>query len=455
MTRTWRAVAAALCFAALGMGGAVQAEPIRLGYADMQKVTFLLLRQGRSAQALAFANAMLAQRPDDSTVLALKSRAERDLGRNPAAIATARQSWRAAKTGPERFTASMVMAQGLASDQQKFRAQFWLRRAMQEAPTPQARKSAENDFGYVRRRSRLSVQIDTSVQPNSNVNNGSSATTIYFLGLPFVLSGGSRALSGIEASATVTLRYRIAENPTGKTDLRFSALDKQVFLSSAAKALAPNARNGDYAFAATEIGLDRKWLFAKGRAEGNASVTLGHNWYGGEDLSHYYRFSGGATVALARGWQGFALGQIERQDRLDDARQSANLHTLSLGVSHVLSNHDRLRLTLSGTEAQSQSSAVDHSAVSASLDWALARPVLGSRLNLGLVAEQRDYDQSLYSSAGRHDRLLAASAAFALEKLDYMGFIPVLSVEASRTESNISLYQGNSLGLGLSIQSKF
>jgi hypothetical protein len=455
MRMAWRAVAAALCVASLGFGGPAQAEPIKLGYADLQKVTFLLLRQGRAEQALAFAKAMLAQRPEDSAVLALKSRAERDLGRNPAAIASARQAWASAQTGPERYTAAMALAQGLASDQQKFRAQFWLRRAMQEAPTPLARRIAEQDFGYVRKRSRLSVQIDASLQPNSNVNNGSSASTMYFLGLPFVLSGGARALSGLEASAGVTLRYRLAENTTGKTDLRFTARDKQVFLSSAAKALAPAAQNGDYAFAATEVGLDRKWLFAQGRAEGNASVTLGRNWYGGEDLSTYYRLSGGATVTLAPQWQGFAMGQIERQDRLDDTRQSADLQTLALGVSHRLANRDYLRLTLTGTEASSASSAVDHSAVSASLDWALAKPVLGSKLRLGLTAEQRDYDRSPFSSTGRHDTLLAASAEFALEQVDYMGFIPVISLEASRTDSNISLYQGNSLGLGLSIQSKF
>lgn len=451
----WRAVTAALCIAALGMGSAARAEAVKLGYADMQQVTFLLLRQGRAEQALAFANAMLAQQPTDSAVLALKSRAERDLGQNRAAIASARQAWREAKTGQERYAASMAMAQGLASDQQKFRAQFWLRRAMQEAPTPLARKIAETDFGYVRNRSRLSVQIDAAVQPNSNVNNGSSASTITFLGLPFVLSGGARALSGTEASAGVVLRYRLTESKTGKTDMRFSVRGKRVFLTAAAKAQAPDARNGDFAFGATELGLDHKWLFAGGRAEGNASVTLGQNWYGGDDLSTYTRFSGGATVALAPKWQGFAAGHIERQDRLDDASQSATLRSLSIGVSHALENHDRLRLTLSGTGVQSGSGAVDHNAVSATLDWARAKPVFGSRLSLGLIAEKRDYDTSLYSATGRHDRLFSASAAFALEKLDYMGFIPVVSLEASRTESNISLYQGESLGLGISIQSKF
>ncbi|MBK8440170.1 MAG: hypothetical protein IPL38_12040 [Rhodobacter sp.] len=144
---------------ALGLAAApgrpTGAEPMELDAENLLRLAILMIDQGRPGRALGMAEALLARDPEDSGVLALKSRAERDLGLNDAAVGSARGAWAAADNAGQRYDAAMAMAQGLASDGQKFRAQFWLRRAMQAAPDPAAKKVAERDFAYVRTRSRL------------------------------------------------------------------------------------------------------------------------------------------------------------------------------------------------------------------------------------------------------------------------------------------------------------
>ena len=53
------------------------------------------------------------------------------------------------------------------------------------------------------------------------------------------------------------------------------------------------------------------------------------------------------------------------------------------------------------------------------------------------------------------DEGVGAELSLAFEKVDYMGFIPVVTLSGSRTRSNISLYDSQSLGVGFSIRSKF
>ena len=433
----------------------VHAKPVTLGFEDMKKVTFLLLRQGDPGKALVFADALLKDAPDDSTVLALKSRALRDLGRNREAVKFARQSWRNAHSQPERYGAAMSVAQGLASSGNKFTAQFWLRRAAEEAPNATARQIAETDFKYVRGRSRLALQFNFSLQPSSNVNNGSSSPILHFLGLPFVLSGDAQALSGLQASVGMTARYTVAESNSARTALHFGVTQNLVRLSADARAQAPNASNADYSYSGIEVGLDHNRKLAALGADSSSSLSFGKNWSGGDSLSNYARLDLGLTKALAPTWIGSVKLGVERQDRLDFINRSATIGTLGFGLHHALRNGDQISITVTGQNVQSTSGDIDHQGLGAKLNYAHAKPLLGTKLSAGLSVETADYAQSPFSIKGRDDLTLGANISLAFENIDYMGFIPVISVDASHTNSNIELYQSNSLGVGLSIQSKF
>ena len=459
MSLIWRSalarrLGALILGAALALSGPAMSQQAELTPENMKKAAFVLLQRGQPERALALADAVLLQFPEDATALILKSKAERDLGRYGPAQASAKLAWAKAQDPRDQYGAALAAAQSLSSGGQKFRAQFWLRRAMQVAPNERARMVAEKDFAYVRTRSRLALKFDLSIDPSSNVNNGSSSDVVWFLGLPFVLSGDARALSGVTSSVGVAGRYRLSETETAKTDLRFTLAHSMVTLSGSAKAQAPAARGADYAFSAIEVGLDR-YLRLSQRDEVHLGLAVGRNWFGGDPMSSYLR--GGAEYRrdLTKTIRGTAAISHERQFREDAAIRSAEVTRLSFGLDSVLGNRDRLRMEVRATDTASQSSDIDHRSWGISLDWTRAKPVLGGRVTLGLLAEGRDYDRSRYSTDGRHDLTIGADLSVAFEEADYMGFIPVLSLKSRQTTSNVSLFDSQSTGLGLSIQSKF
>ncbi len=447
----WRVIAV---LALLGQSP-VLAEPMVLTPENLSKLTLVMLQAGRPDQALRFSDALLKQDPANVATLVLKSRAERDLGRFPEALTSARAAWRVAEGDAQQYGAALAVAQALASDGQKFRAQFWLRRAVDVAPTQAAQRAAERDFDYVRSRSRLSVRLDLSLRPSSNVNNGSSEGILDYYGIPLVLSGDAQALSGIEAQMGVTARYRVAETTQGKTDLRFSVVSKTVDLSAEAHAQAPLAQASDYAFAGVEVGVDRVWRLGEGRMEATSSLSLGHNWYGGADMSNYARLDLGLNRAFSPKLQGVVRLSLEHQNRLDVPSRSADVTTLALGVTQTLANRDKLSLTLTGADTASDEADIDHHRLEAKVNWSHAKPVLGMAVSAAFSLQGRDYARSRYSPDGREDVSLSADLNLAFPKIDYMGFMPVMTIEASKTRSNISLNRSRSLGIGLTIQSKF
>lgn len=452
--RNWlKGTAVALCLGLLAQQGI--AQPVVLTAEQMQQTAFVLIRQGQPEKALAYADALLKNMPQDASVLVMKSRAERDLARNAAAVKTARLAWKYAKTRQQSYSAAMAMAQGLSSNGNKFAAQFWLRRAIDLAENPLARSIAETDFKYVRSRSRLALRFAASLQPSSNLNNGSSSRILNFLGLPFTLSGDALALSGVEGSLAATANYTLAETEAAKTSLRFGVTQKLVRLSDAARAQAPDARNGDYAFGGVEIGLEQRNKLDPLRAELVSGLSFGKNWYGGDPLSQYLRLDLSVTKNLSPHWQGNLRLSGEQQDRLDNSARSADILTLAAGLRHPLANGDQISLGLRALNVQSGSIDIDHHTVGASLDWVRAKPVFGTQISAGLSVETSRYSASLYALNGRDDVTVAANVSMAFKDIDYMGFIPVLNLEAQRTDSNVSLYQSDTLGLGLSIQSKF
>lgn len=458
LSRPWRGFAgfAAVAGLALALSGRpVQAEPMVLTPQGMVQVAVTLLDHGRPVQAMRFADALLRTDPTDATALILKARAQRDMARYPASVATARLAWRHADLPRERYGAALAAAQGLASDGQRLRAQVWLRRAIQSAPNDAARSLAVRDLRYVRNRTRLALTFDLSVRPSSNVNGGTSERVIEFYGLPLLVSPDSRALAGGLVQAAVTAQYRLAESEAAKTDLRFGLINRSVWLSSAAQASAPMAQPGDYRFVGVELGFDQAWKLPALQGEATGSISLGHNAYGGDPMSDYARLDLGLSRPLSAAVSVQTSLSLERQVRLDAPDRSATIVTTTGGLTRRLEGGDRLTFSLSARKTQSEAASIDHGALQASLDWTKARPMAGIQISAGVELERRDYDRAPLSASGRQDMTLRGHASFAFQELDYMGFMPVVSVQANRTRSNLAINRSHSLGLGLSIRSAF
>jgi tetratricopeptide (TPR) repeat protein len=446
-----RALGAALLIALLAAGGAT-GRPAVLTADQMRTFGMEALTKGYADQALAIADALLARDPGDSAALVLRAQALRVLQRLPESEAAARAAWAHARDPGARYTAATSLAQALSLQGHRLTAQYWFRQAVQNAPSPAARVQARQDFDYVRGENPLSLQVDASIKPSDNVNGGARDPLFEFHGLPFVLSGDALALSGLSWGVGVQGSYKLAVTETDETALTFSGSLQGVVLSQAAKAQAPLARNGDYALEHVDIGLQRKTALAFGLVTG--AVSAGHSWYGGADLSNNLTASVGLGRPVGAGYGNLAL-QVTRQNRLDRAISSSTEGQVDLDWTTKGPRGDRWQAGLSVARNISQDINVDHSEATLSLGWQARAPVAGLDLGAGVSLRGANYAASPYTADGRRDVRWTARVTGTVEAISYLGFSPVLSLEVARNVSTVSLYDTRSLGLGLSVQSRF
>ncbi len=76
-------------------------------------------------------------------------------------------------------------------------------------------------------------------------------------------------------------------------------------------------------------------------------------------------------------------------------------------------------------------------------------------MHLGLWARKRTYDFSPHHRDGRREDRIQADLTMVFNKVDYYGFNPTMRVTASKTDSNISLYDAKRFGVNFGIQSAF
>lgn len=425
---------------------------LSLDRAEARALAQTLLAEGQPRAAREIAIGLLREDQTDFGMLLLLARADRAVGRNDTATWAATQAWKQAGTEKQRFAAAMVRAQVLSSQGNRTMAQVWLRRAAEIAPDAAARALAIRDFRYVRWRNPLSVRLSFGARPSSNINNGSKSDRMVIGGLPFTLTGASRALSGMELSYGISASYRkpLAEGRSLRFGLAFDG--RAAVLSDAARAQAPDAENADFAYQSVELRFGGS--FASG-AEGTTHVdfVLGQNWYGGNDLSRFARANLAQDIAL-NDTTGLRLSlQLEDQHRLDSATRSSQAVTLRGDWSRALGD-GQLGFGLGLRETVSDSVSIAHSAALASASYSLGQPVLGAETTFSLALEARDYEGSAFGTA-RADRKTVLGVSFLFSEVDYLGFAPVIRLTAERNASNLAIYDTEGLGLSLGIQSVF
>lgn len=440
-----------------------RAETVELAPDQMRLAALMALRTGDAPRALRYSDALLARDPGDRTALMIHSRAARNLGRFELAKSSARNAWQHSEDDAQKYSSSLLMAQALASDGHRTRAQWWLRRAVEHAPNEAAKRNAIGDFRYVRARNPWAAQLSFSVTPNSNINNGSSARSSFLnykisemlFGEPveYELGGSARALSGVEYAFGVATRYRFVETGTRAHDVVFTADLRTYTLSSEAKSIAPTKTGSDFAFATYSLGYGHRGLNFDRRGEYRLSVDGGQSFYGGEEYARFARVSAGQSYRLTSG------DKINL--RLAGQRQfgfaTVDSDTLRADISYTTRIWNGATLwtnaTLAG--AQSPSAADEFREIGLRAELTLAKPLAGARVQMGLWARNRDYDVSPHSPDGRQEDRVQADLTLIFDKVDYYGFNPTMQLSASRTDSNISLYDANRVGVNFGIRSAF
>lgn len=472
-------------FLALAIGAATivaapaafsQDEPIRLSVEQMRLAADLNLRNGQNGVALTLADALLKRDPHDMAALFIRSHVLRAQAEYSAAQQAARTAWQAAQSDTDKYTAAVLMAQALSSDGKRTRAQFWLRRAAQVAPTPAHAARVAQDFGHVRQQNPWQTHLSFTLQPSSNINNGSardSSSLLYEILTPLLdesevlLGASSKALSGIETGFELQSRYRFHQTEWTAHDLRFGLSYRTYQLSNSAKAdlaaedaarvargEAPqNVDGSDFAYGTVQLGYGFKQLRKDRRGEFSLTADIGQSYYGGEEYNSYFPTSIGQSYYLdPQNKLNFGIStDIRRAQRGAEQEQLS----LSAGLSKKLASGDGLYLGASVSTLSSDLERLEYDEVRLRSGYVLGREVFNTSLQFGISTSFRDYDVSPHDASGRRELQISAEATATFKQIDYMGFNPTLSITASKTNSNIGLYDVNRLGLSIGIASAF
>ncbi|MDQ2065730.1 surface lipoprotein assembly modifier [Xinfangfangia sp. CPCC 101601] len=416
------------------------------------------LAAGEIELARLLALAVVEDEPRNSRALAVLAAVGLSQQEAEAARVVAKRAFRFGKTELERFTAARLAAKASADLDQFTASKYWLRRALHLVPSEEARSATLRDYQTLRQGSRVVVDLGFSIKPSSNVNSGAEDALLTVDGVPtwFYFDRSSMALSGGEATAKVALRYRLKESATALTTLGFSISARGVVLSDEARAAAPAARGLDFAHMAVDGLLTQQWRLDEGQVL-SAGLTAGSIWFGGEPYADRLR----AELALSS-QHGPALQSrigfsVEQQWRASGGAADRAL-ALDLGLQKALASGDAVALRLELGRTLSEDPNQQSRMLGASLRYRRGEPVAGMRLSGGLDLKTRDYPvffNAIFNDSGRQDRSVSVSADLALPKWEVFGFEPVLSLQASRTKSNVSRYSGDGVGIGFGIQSSF
>ncbi len=466
----------AAAFTVAPVASAQEGSSVSLAVDQMQLAAELNLRNGDVERALAFADALLLRDPNDVTALLVRAYALRIMQRYGEARIAARAGWQLAGEDGQKFTAAMLMAQAFSADDKRTRAQFWLRRARDVAPTQQLSARATQDFRYVQQRNPWQTQLSFTLAPNSNINNGSardSSSLLYDFFTPIFgdneveLQASSKALSGVEAGLSVQSRYRFRQTEFRAHDLRLGMSYRTYRLSQSARAdlaeedaervirgePAGGITGSDFAYGTVQLGYGFRQLRQDRRGEFSAVADVGQTFYGGARYNSFLRAQLGQSYYASRSTKlDFGLsGDLRQAQRGGDQ----NTYSFDTGMSRKLANGDGLFTGLSLSTATSDRARLEYDEVALRGGYVLGREVMGTGLRFGLNTSFRDYDVSPHDPSGRREFEIGAEVTATFRQIDYLGFNPTLSLRASHTDSNIGLYDVNRVALSIGIASAF
>ncbi len=425
------------------------------------------LRAGEPRKALQFGQALTKRDPEDLNAHLIMARAARDLGDMAPARASARRAWQLAETDAQKYSAALVTAQVLSSDNKRTRAQLWLRRAAEHAPNDLLRAKAKQDFGYVKQRNPWRTDLRFTFAPNSNINNGSAREraqidTFFGEAREFELDAVARAIAGLEFGGSVHTRYRFHQTPTKAHDAKLSLSYRTYTITDDLEDGPDNQIDGesatdisgsDFAFGSLSFGYGYRQFNMDRRGEFSFDTEVGQTWYGGNRYASFLQLRAQQSVILEGKKRLRFGGNLERQWGQATADTDSASISANLTQSFASGNSGFVGLYLKNT--QSTTARLEYNEVTVRTGIALREPVMGAALQFGLGASFRDYDVSPYTSDGRQDNRIFADVTATFKDIDYYGFNPTVTLSASSTDSNIGLYDVNRVGLNIGIRSAF
>lgn len=462
-----RRAAAALLVAALALAAAADPAPVpdrpptSVSPETARRIGVQAIAENRPELALALAAALVRSNARDPFAHYLLAQALRRLNRLPEAQSAARSAFRLGESREQRYQAARLTAL-VAYDRERYgAAQWWLRQAAQSAPEAARRARSIAEFGAVRARNPLSIDLRFSLVPSDNVNNGSSGSFNTIDGVPYVgtLSPDAQALSGVIAEAGVTLNYRLRQTSRSATFIGAKANIRAVTLSPAAKEALGATPAPDLGSQRLELSLSHSVTPEGSPARLNFAATLGRLWQTGVEPQDLLRLSAGYTRAVSPATLlDFGLS-LEQRERTDGRPRGDRVLSFQVSATHRLPKAGLLSGALFCSFYDTPLSGRSSSTIGARIAFAPAKDLGPARLSVNFGLQRAEFDgyalAGILVPGGRVDTMGYGELQVWFPKMQYMGFAPELSLRHQTTRSNVSRFQTSETSVTLGIRSTF
>ena len=444
-------------------GSAAQArgqDSIQLTLPQVRQLAVDAIKRKDARLARDLAMGLLQADPKSSFAHFTLAHAQGQLGQTAAARKSAAKAYRYADTKLHRFEAAELAARLSYADARPTTTQLWLRRAVQNAPSPEVEAQLARDYGAVRAQNKLSFSIRGGLRPSNNINNGANSAVQIIDGLPFTgtLSGTARALSGTIGSVDASLGYRLRGTKDSRTTLGARLYVQRVSLSEEAKELAGTASSADFGSTYGEVSLRHVFALGEDRNTASLGAALGQFWSGDRKSYSFARLNAGRDWQIAPRTRFLLGGSVEH--RASDVRSlfDSTIYGLNGRLQHVLENGDRLSFGVNLRRTQSDFVNTDNTTATVTARYSFGKRIGPAQVSASIAASFADYDDFIAVfrvPGGRQDTSVYANLNLFFPDLDYAGFAPTVTFTAGRKTSNISRYETRELSVSLGIQSKF
>ena len=424
---------------------------------DMLSQSEHALVTGNPERARVLAEGIIDQEPSNYAALILLSLAHADLGADHASADAATNAYRVATTADQQFQAARIVASAHFKMAQYTRAQWWLRRAGNDADTPQEAAKVRQEFTRIRTKNPLRVNLGFSVAPSDNINNGSESESFFLEGLDFefFLPESSLALSGIEYAGDVFATYDLAQGPNHRTQLQGYIFGRTFSLSRKSQAAVPDISGNDYALILTEAAINHSRLLRSGWGPTSVSAHIGKAWFGGGPLWDYGKVSlaqmipDDANSALTIG------GSFENRTARHATQSDTQVTYLYASQQHMRTNQDKITITFSGLTQNAAFETDSFTEYRGNIAYHFGQPLMGTHVSVSGGLGYKSYDEFTLSLDGRRDRYASLGGTVVFDSISYFGFAPTVAVTATRTESNLTQFTTSQLQARVGVQSTF
>lgn len=468
-----RAGLVALCGLCLPISGFAQEMSIE----DARALGQIALQRGEPQLALNIGKGLLQADPKDPVALLIVARAQSQLGNPVNGRRAAARAYRNTSDRRLRLDAA-TMAAGLALRANRpTLTQIWLRRAALHTNNEADDARIAQDYRRVRDANPWNFNVNFSLRPSSNVNNGAEGDVQIIDGLdtltPGRLSGSAQALSGLIADAQVNLVYRLRQTSRNQTNLRGRVLVRRIDLSQEAREVLaanpvlgqPIPKNSDFNYTYTDLTLQHG--FRIGERTGDSALLsfgIGAAWYGGAQTVRL------ARMEAQRRWQvsarrSFSLtGSLTKRDVPNSTLSDSTSFGATAAMQHVLGNGGRLNVSFGALTTTSDSTNRENTAVSVQTGYQFPHAWGPARASANLTLQHVDYPVyivaqdstgTIFAPGGRQDKSAYADLTLFFPDYDFAGFAPTVTLRAGRKSSNVSRFDTREVSVSVGIRSKF